>query len=174
MRTACCWVSAILTQNRYNIHADGSYEPSILFLQEEREIAVIGKLFGQSQQDSVQLGDKTVQIPKLTPEKYKALFERIETLPVIIMRVLANQNSDDFVATVITGASLALDEAVSLVAVLADIDEEYLSKHADLNEITDFIRLTFEKNDLQRTIKNFRAVLGQIRTGLSPGDGKAD
>ncbi|RJE90674.1 hypothetical protein D3P07_00775 [Paenibacillus sp. 1011MAR3C5] len=134
---------------------------------------MIGKLFGQSQQDSVQLGDKTVQIPKLTPEKYKALFERIETLPAIVIRVLADRDTDDFVATVLAGANLALDEMVQLVAVLADMDAEYISSHADLNEITDFIRLTLEKNDLQRTLKNFRAVLGQLGLGMkAPGDGK--
>lgn len=135
---------------------------------------MIGKLFGQSQQDSVQLGDKTVQIPKLTPEKYKALFERIETLPAIVLRVLADRDTDDFVATILAGANLALDEMVQLVAVLADIDAGHISTHADLNEITDFIRLTLEKNDLHRTLKNFRAVLGQLGFGMKvPGDGKA-
>jgi len=135
---------------------------------------VIGKLFGQSQQDSVQLGDKSVQIPKLTPVKYKALFERIETLPAIVLRVLADRDTDDFVATILAGANLALDEMVQLVAVLADIDAEHISAHADMNEITDFIRLTLEKNDLHRTLKNFRAVLGQLGIGMKiPGDGKA-
>ncbi|MFF2886638.1 hypothetical protein [Paenibacillus sp. NPDC057967] len=125
--------------------------------------------------DSVMLGDKSVKIPKLTPEKYKLLFERIETLPSIIVNVLAARHSGDFVATLIVGANLTLDEAVGIVAVLSDIDAEYISKNADLAEISEFIRLTLEKNDLQRALKNFRAVLGQFVTKpASPGDGKTE
>ncbi|WP_182914126.1 hypothetical protein [Paenibacillus sp. 1011MAR3C5] len=40
---------------------------------------------------------------------------------------------------------MALDEAVGIVAVLADIDDVYISKHANLAETSAFIRLTLEK-----------------------------
>lgn len=108
------------------------------------------------------LGDKSVKVPKLTPEKYKLLFERVNVLPQLIVRMLAAKHSDDFAATAIVGAGIALDEAVQLVAILADLEPEYIHQNADLAEITDFIRLTLEKNDLQRVIKNFRAVLGHL------------
>jgi len=137
----------------------------------ELKINVITRLFNKSN-DTVVLGEKSVKVPKLTPEKYKALFERIETLPSIIVNVMSARKSDDFAATAIVGAGLALDEAVNIVAVLADVDRDYVSKHADLNEISEFIRATLEKNDLQRALKNFRAVAGHFRMGLTqPTDG---
>ncbi|MCU6709357.1 hypothetical protein M6D81_11625 [Paenibacillus sp. J5C_2022] len=134
----------------------------------------INKSAGGGGADYVQLGEKSVKVPKLTPEKYKALFERIETLPQIIVSVLSAKQSDDFVATAIVGANMALDEAVNIVAVLADVEPEYVEKHADLNEISEFIRATIEKNDLQRALKNFRAVLGHFRIGTEAKDGSPD
>jgi hypothetical protein len=142
----------------------------------ELKINVISRLFNKSAgADFVQLGDKTVKVPKLTPEKYKALFERIESLPAIIVNVMSARKSADFAATAIVGAGLALDEAVSIVAVLADVDADYIAKNADLNEISEFIRAALEKNDLQRALKNFRAVAGHFRMGLTqPTDGNPE
>jgi len=141
----------------------------------ELKINVITRLFNRDSAaaDYVILGEKSVKVPKLTVEKWKALFERIEALPQIIVNVLAARGTDDFAATAVVGANIAIDEAINIVAVLADVDADYIEKNADANEITDFIRATLEKNDLQRAIKNFRAVLGQFRT-VAPSGGKPD
>lgn len=132
---------------------------------------MITRLFNRSNgPDTAILGEKVVKVPKLTPEKYKALFDQIETLPQIIVSVLGARQSDDFLSTAIVGANMALDETVNIVAVLAEVEPEYLAKNADLSEISDFIRLTLEKNDLQRALKNFRAVLGHFQTAVKGGN----
>lgn len=123
----------------------------------------IPRLFNKSGSvETVNLGDKSVKIPKLTPAKYKALFDRIETLPQIIVSILSARNSGQFTSTAIIGIGIALDEIIVVVAELAEIDAEYIANNADLNEITTFIRLTLEKNDLQQTLKNCQAVLAAI------------
>jgi hypothetical protein len=133
----------------------------------ELKTNVISRLFnksaGTASPEYTILAGKSVKIPKLTPAKFKALLERVETLPQIIASVLTSHHSEDFVATAIVGANMAMDEAVSIVAVLADVDREVIDNDAGFDEISEFIRLTLEKNDLQRALKNFRAVLGHFR-----------
>lgn len=124
---------------------------------------MISRLFNKSGgSETVNLGDKSVKIPKLTPAKYKALFERIETLPQIIASILSARNSGHLVNTAVVGVGIALDEIIAVVAELAEVDAEYIANNADLNEITTFVRLTLEKNDLQQTLKNCQAVLAAI------------
>ena len=96
---------------------------------------------------------------------------KIETIPHIIMSVLAAHDSEDFTATVVVGAGLALDEAVGIVAILADVEPDFVANHADLSEISEFIRLTVEKNDLRNVVKNFRAVLAHLQPTSPPTDG---
>ena len=129
----------------------------------EANIIVISRLFNKSgSAETVNLGGKSVKIPKLTPAKYKALFDRIETLPQIIASILASRNSGQFTQTAIIGVGIALDEIIAVVAELAELDAEYIANNADLNEITTFVRLTLEKNDLHQTLKNCQAVLAAI------------
>lgn len=113
--------------------------------------------------DTLMLGEKAVKIPKLTPEKCKLLIERVETLPQVIMAVVAANKTDDFIATAVAGTTLALDEAISIVAVLADVDADYIEKHADLNEISEFIRAIIEKNDLRRVVSNFQSLFNHFQ-----------
>lgn len=132
---------------------------------------MIARLFNKSAAaEYVTIGDQTVAIPKLTVEKWKALFGVIESLPQIIVSVLSSRNTSDFTATAVLGVTMAFDEAVKIVAILADLEPEYVAKEATLNDLFEFIRLTAEKNDLQRTVKNFNAVLGQLTSGLSGGN----
>lgn len=138
----------------------------------ELKINVLSRFLNKSGQttDSSEyttLAGRPVKIPKLTPAKYKALLERVEALPAIIAAIATNWNVDNAIATLLAGVERGLDEAVAIVAVLADMDAEAVEAEADLNEITDFIRLTIEKNDIQRALKNFRAVLGHFRAGTT-------
>ncbi|GIQ63717.1 hypothetical protein PACILC2_22850 [Paenibacillus cisolokensis] len=131
----------------------------------------ISRLFNKpAAADSVIIGGKVVAVPKLTIEKWKALFSVIDSLPQLIVSVLAKRDSSDFVTTTVVAAGLALDEAVKIVAVLADLEPEWVEKNASLDELLEFIRLTAEKNDLQRVAKNFRAVLGRFATAPTDGN----
>ena len=113
-------------------------------------------------ENSVFLGDKLVEIPKLTPAKYKLLFGRIETLPQIIARIVESRGNGDFISTALIGVDIALDEIVEVISVLTDVDAEYIRENAGIDEITTFIARTLERNDLATTLKNFRAVLSAV------------
>lgn len=121
----------------------------------------IPRLFNRS--DHTTLGGKSVKIPKLTPAKFKSMVERIQTLPQIAMSVFAERHSADFIATLIAGGSLAIDEVIGLVAILAEEDPAFIEHNAGIDEMLEFVRLTAEKNDLGAALKNVRAVLAQFR-----------
>jgi len=139
---------------------------------------VLSRLFNKSgggnSDNSVFLGDKLVEIPKLTPAKYKLLFGRIETLPQVIARIMAARGDGTIISTALIGIDIALDEIVDVISVLADIDADYIRENAGIDEITTFIVRTLERNDLAATLKNFRAVLSAInptRLGTAVADG---
>lgn len=121
---------------------------------------MISRLFNKSavSGDGVFLGDKLVEIPKLTPAKYKLLFGRIETLPQVIAHIVSARGKSDFMSTALIGVDIALDEVVEVIAILTGIESEYIRENVGINELTTFIVQTLEKNDLSATIKNFRAV----------------
>jgi len=147
----------------------------------EANIIVLSRLFnkssgvGTASDNSVFLGDKLVEIPKLTPAKYKLLFGRIETLPQVIARIAAARGDGTLISTALIGIDIALDEIVDVISVLADIDADYIRENAGIDEITTFIVRTLERNDLAATLKNFRAVLSAInptrpRTAVADGN----
>lgn len=112
--------------------------------------------------DVINFGGKSVEIPKLTIAKWKLLFDRIETLPSVLLNVFSARNTSDFSATLVAGLSLVLDEVVELVAVLTDLDKEWIEQNVDQNELIDFIAKTVEKNDLSAAVKKFRGVFGNL------------
>lgn len=130
----------------------------------EAKTIVLSRFFNKSAaaENSVFLGDKLVEIPKLTPAKYKLLFGRIEALPQIIARIVASRGDGDFISTALIGVDIALDEIVEVIAALTDVEAEYIRNNAGIDEITTFIVRTLERNDLATTLKNFRAVLSAI------------
>lgn len=111
------------------------------------------------------IGEKRVDIPKLTIAKWKALFGAIETLPNTLVNVLAAKGTEDFTATALVGAEIAIDEVVRIISVVTEVEAEYIEQHADLAELTTFIAKTIEKNDFQTVVKNFRAVASWFTKG---------
>jgi len=111
-----------------------------------------------SNENYVFLHDKRVEVPKLTPEKWKKLFERLDLLPGLIVQVFLAPK-DEFYSTVLSVCHLALDEVTDIVAVLSDVEEEYLRKNVGLNEIVDFIVRTIKRNRLDETVKNLKSLL---------------
>ncbi|QNK54566.1 hypothetical protein [Paenibacillus sp. PAMC21692] len=131
---------------------------------------MLSRLFNKSADYTV-LAGKSVKIPKLTPSKFKELLERVETLPAIIQTVFADRDVDSAIATLITGLYRGMDEIADILAVLSGLERDEIAAEADAVEISEFIRATLEKNDLQRALKNFRAVLGHFRASPVPTDG---
>ncbi|WP_226568140.1 hypothetical protein [Bacillus stratosphericus] len=110
------------------------------------------------------LGDKTVQVPKLTPVKWKALFEVVDRLPHLFITVLSTTGQDDFASTLVAAAKLAMDEVAKIVAVLSGLEEDYVLENAGTDEITDFLVAVVEKNRLQSVVKNLKSLLPKAPT----------
>lgn len=122
-------------------------------------------MFGRKESDYVLFGETKVEIPKLTIEKWELLIENLETLPQIIVNVLSAKHEDNFTAKLVVGASLALSEVVKLVAVVTDLEEDFVRKNADHNSLYDFIKKTMKKNDLNTALKKFQTAIVQITKG---------
>ncbi|MBD3861351.1 hypothetical protein IEE86_16625 [Bacillus sp. 28A-2] len=110
------------------------------------------------------LGDKTVQVPKLTPVKWKALFEVVDRLPHLFITVLSTSGQEDFASTLVAAAQLAMDEVAKIVAVLSGLDEDYILENVGTDEIIDFLIAVVEKNRLQSVAKNLKSLLPKAPT----------
>jgi len=108
--------------------------------------------------DTVLLGDKSATIPKLTPKKWKELFQVVENLPNLIIKV-AMAPEKDFAAYAISALDIGLDEMLDITAVLTGINRQYLYENAGVPEIIEFFTQTAEKNDLSRAVKNVKSLL---------------
>jgi len=105
------------------------------------------------------LGDKTVQVPKLTPVKWKELFEVVDRVPHLFLTVLSTNGKDDFAATLVAAINLAMDEVVKIVAVLSGLDKDYVHENVGTDEIVEFLIAVVEKNRLQSVAKNLKSLL---------------
>lgn len=113
-------------------------------------------------ENQMYLHEKRVEVPKLTPEKWKQLFERLDLLPGLIVQVFLAPK-DEFYATVLSVCNLALDEVTDIVAVLSDVDEDYLRENVGLNEIVDFLFKTIKRNRIDETAKNLKSLLPKMK-----------
>lgn len=111
--------------------------------------------------ETVLFGGEQIEVPKLTIEKWKLLISNIETLPSLVINVLAARDTSDFTANVVAAADLAIDEVVELVAVLTDKSPEWIEKNVDMKEMVNFISATAKKNDLVDAAKKCRAALSR-------------
>ncbi|WP_366160557.1 hypothetical protein ABXS71_16815 [Bacillus infantis] len=106
------------------------------------------------------LYEKKVEIPKLTPERWKRLFEKVDMLPGLIVQVLLAPKKE-FYTVVVSACQLAMDEVVEMVALLSDLEAEYIERHVALNEIIEFLARTVKRNKLDEMSKNLKGLLPQ-------------
>lgn len=116
-------------------------------------------MFKRKNEGAVQLGDKHVKVPKLTPAKWRELFSAIETLPNLVLQVLAAP-AEDKRAYIMVAIDEGLDEVCGVVALLADLDADYVKNEAGLDEIIEFLTKTAKANRLNDAVKNARSLLG--------------
>lgn len=121
---------------------------------------------GKEEQEFVYFGEQRVEIPKLTVGKWKLLTENIESLPQILINVLSAKGSDNFTASLVIGVSLAIEEIVTLVAVITELEEEFIYNNADHNDLMNFISKTVKKNNLTEAAKKFQAVLAKANKAV--------
>jgi hypothetical protein len=114
-------------------------------------------------ENQMYLHDKKVEIPKLTPDRWKKLFDKVDLIPGLIVQVLLAPK-DDYYQTVVSACQLALDEVSEIVALLSDLEVEYIQKNVGLNEIIEFLARTVQKNKLDDIAKNLKSLLPKKKT----------
>jgi len=116
-------------------------------------------MFNLFKKERVQLGQKQVEIPKLTRARLKKLTEHIGTIGDFLVKLFLTPENERAVF-IVAAADVAIDEIYELTSLLSDLPIEYLDEHAGIVECTEFLRLTWERNDIN-------AVLGNV-SGLIP------
>jgi hypothetical protein len=106
------------------------------------------------------LHEKKVEIPKLTPDRWKRLFEKVDMLPGLIVQVLLAPKKD-FYTVVVSACQLALDEVTEIVALLSEVEVDYIRKNVALHEIIEFLTKTVQRNKLDEMAKNLKSLLPQ-------------
>jgi hypothetical protein len=107
------------------------------------------------------LGDKSVEIPRVTPAMFKQLNRVMENLPAIFLRMVSAQDEEAIQPYIIAALDFAADEVVNVTSVLTGLDAEYLNKNVGMNEIIKFLKATADKNDLTPLVKNLMSLLTQ-------------
>lgn len=109
-------------------------------------------------ENEVYLGERKVKIQKITPAKWKDLFKVVDSLPGLIIQVLAAPKKD-FYATAVQALDLAIDEIVLIVSALSDIEKEYIENNVGLDEIIEYLTKLVKINRLDNTVKNVKSLL---------------
>ncbi|MCY9372717.1 hypothetical protein [Bacillus haynesii] len=119
------------------------------------------KLFTKKDPEQLYFGEYPVDIPKLTPKKWKQLFGAVDKLPGIIVQVLSAP-PEDFYSYVVTGLEVGLDEIVGIIAALSDVDADYISENVGADEMFEYLALTVKKNRLSSMAKNVKSLLPNL------------
>lgn len=106
----------------------------------------------------VMLGDKVVQVEKITPKKYRSLIGVINTLPNLLIQVSKAPRAD-FIPWLLNATEIGLDEIIEIVAELSGVSAAYLEDNAGIDEITEYLTRMYKHNDLSRLAKNVKSLL---------------
>ncbi|MEK3882427.1 hypothetical protein [Paenibacillus sp. PL2-23] len=115
-------------------------------------------MFPFLKKDRVQLGRKQIEIPKLTRARLKKLTEHIGTIGEYLVKLFLTPESDRAVF-IVAAADVTIDEIYELTSLLSDLPIEYLDEQASLVECTEFLRLTWEKNDINTALGNVSGLI---------------
>lgn len=114
-------------------------------------------MFGLLKKDRVQLGDKQIAVPKLTRTRLKRLTDHIGTIGDYLVRLLLTKE-DERAIFIVAGADMFIDEIYELTSLLSELDSAYLDDNASLAECTHFLKLTWERNDINEALKNLNGL----------------
>lgn len=108
--------------------------------------------------DRVQLGKKQVEIPKLTRSRLKKLTEHIGTIGEFLVKLFLTPENDRAVF-IVAAADVFIDEVYEITSLLSDLPIEYLDEHASIAQCTEFLRLTWELNDINKALGNVSGLI---------------
>jgi len=118
-------------------------------------------MFSLFKQDRVWLGKKQVEIPKLTRARLKKLTEHIGTIGDFLVKLFLTPENERAVF-IVAAADVAIDEIYELTSLLSDLPIEYLDEHASIAECTNFLRLTWERNDMNAALGNLSGLIPPV------------
>lgn len=110
---------------------------------------------------TLKLGEKTVNIEKITPRKYKELFGLIGAIPNLIINVM-RAPEDQYETYLLMALEVGLEDFVTVVSSLTGIDADYLLDNAGLDELTEYLAKMAEHNNLAKTLKNVKSLLPKM------------
>jgi hypothetical protein len=129
-------------------------------------------MLGFNRNDRVGLGNKQIEIPKLTRTRLKKLTEHIGTVGDLLIKIIMAPETDRPLY-IVAGADVAIDEIYEVTSLLSDLPLEYLDEHATLAECTEFLSLTWERNNMNKALGNVRSLIPtvaeQFVTGIVKG-----
>lgn len=108
--------------------------------------------------DKVTLGQKKVEIPKLTRKRLKKLTDHIGTIGDFLVKLFLTPENNR-ASFIVAGADVAVDEIYELTSILSDIPIDELDDQASFSECVEFLRLTWEKNDMEKALGNVQALI---------------
>jgi hypothetical protein len=118
-------------------------------------------MFGMLKKDVIMLGNKRVEIPKLTRTRLKKLSDHIGTIGDYLVKLFLTPEENRAVY-IVAGMDVAVDEIYELTSILSDLPVEYLDEHASLAECTEFLKLTWEKNDINQALGNVKGLIPPV------------
>jgi hypothetical protein len=111
-----------------------------------------------SNENYVKMGSKRVRVEKITFEKWIILREVVDKIPGLVIQIWLARG-DQFYQTVYAAIDVAFEEIIQVISVLSGIDEEYLKKHAGIDDVFNYFVKTAKKNDFFSIIKNGQSLL---------------
>ncbi|KUP22414.1 hypothetical protein [Paenibacillus sp. DMB5] len=134
-------------------------------------------MFPLTRKEKLKLGSRTVSIPKLTRNRLKKLTDHIGTIGDLLVKVFLVPAVDRSVM-IVAGAEVMIDEIYELTSLLSDIDIDELSEQASLAECTEYLNLTWAKNDMNAALKNLSGLIPpmaqQFVTSIAQRMGQAE
>lgn len=115
-------------------------------------------MFPFMKKNRVQLGNKQIEVPKLTRTRLKKLTDHTGTIGDYLVKLFLTPENDRAVF-IVAVADVAIDEIYELTSILSDLPIEYLDDHASFAECTEFLRLTWEKNDINNALGNLNGLI---------------
>lgn len=118
-------------------------------------------MFNLGKKDIVMLGNKRVQVPKLTRNRLKKLTDHIGSIGDYLVKLFLTPEKDRAVF-IVAAADVSIDEIYELTSLLSDLPIEYLDEHVAFSECTEFLRLSWEKNDMNEALKNLGGLIPPV------------
>lgn len=109
-------------------------------------------------ENTMYLGEKLVEVVKVTPEMFKKLSRVMENIPAFAFKLMNVADEETFQAYLIAAMDFIADEAVEVTHVLTGIEKEYLSNNVGISDIFQYLKAVADRNDITALVKNLMSL----------------